>query len=77
MKDQSGKNTSYNMFDPASGRAAMPVRPQKPKDGFGFGGGTFTPGRMPSGGYQAVWNFGPDPKDYKNSPVSKPDKGVV
>ena len=67
----------HGRSEPSSGMAAMPVRPQKPKDGFGFGGGTFTPGRAPAGGFQAVWNFGPDPKDYKNSPVSKPDKGVV
>ena len=51
----------------------MPIRPQKPKDGFGFGGGTFTPGKAPAGGFQSVWNFSDRPNDYKNSPTTKPD----
>jgi hypothetical protein len=29
------------------------------------------------GGFQAVWNFSGRPDDYKNSPVSKPEKGGV
>jgi len=77
MKDQSNKNSMTDKWEKAGGQPSVAVRPQKPRDGMGFGGGTFTPGRAPAGGFQAVWNFGPDPKDYKNSPVSKPDKGVV
>ena len=73
MKENgSNKNVSYNYLDPASGRAAIPVRPQKPKDGYGFGGGTFKPGTAPSGGFQAVWNFSGREDDYKNSPATKP-----
>ena len=68
----SNKNVQSNYLDPAEGYAAVPTRPQKPKDGFGFGGGTFTPGRAPEGGYQAVWNFSDRPNDYKNSPTTKP-----
>jgi len=72
MKDQSNKNVTHNLLDPSSGQAATPVRPQKPKDGYGFGGGTFTPGTAPRGGFQAVWNFSDRPNDYKNSPTTKP-----
>ena len=71
MKDQSGKNLNEPSY------MAKAVKPQTVRNTFGLGGGTCTPGRAPAGGFQAVWNFGPDPKDYKNSPVSKPDKGVV
>ena len=71
MKDQSGKNLNEPSY------MAKAVKPQTVRNTFGLGGGTFTPSRAPAGGFQAVWNFGPDPKDYKNSPVSKPDKGVV
>ena len=71
MKDQSGKNLNEPSY------MAKAVKHQTVRNTFGLGGGTFTPGRAPAGGFQAVWNFGPDPKDYKNSPVSKPDKGVV
>ena len=71
MKDQSGKNLNEPAY------MAKAVKPQTVRNTFGLGGGTFTPGRAPAGGFQAVWNFGPDSKDYKNSPVSKPDKGVV
>ena len=71
MKDQSGKNLNEPSY------MAKAVKPQTVRNTFGLGGGTFTPGRAPAGGFQAVWTFGPDPKDYKNSPVSKPDKGVV
>lgn len=71
MKDQSGKNLNEPAF------MAQATKPQSMKNVMGMGGGTFTPGTAPRGGFQAVWNFGPDPKDYKNSPVSKPEKGVV
>jgi hypothetical protein len=29
------------------------------------------------GGFQSVWNYSGNPTDYKNSPVSKPEKGGV
>ena len=70
MKDQSGKNLNEPAY------MAKAVKPQTVRNTFGLGGGTFTPGRMPSGGFQSVWNFGPDPKDYKNSPTGKPDRKV-
>ena len=71
MKDQSGKNLNEPSY------MAKAVKPQTVRNTFGLGGGTFTPGRAPSGGFQAVWNFGPDSKDYKNSPTGKPEKGSV
>ena len=71
MKDQSGKNLNEPAY------MAKAVKPQTVRNTFGLGGGTFTPGRAPSGGFQAVWNFGPDSKDYKNSPTGKPEKGSV
>lgn len=71
MKDQSGKNLNEPSY------MAKAVKPQTVRNTFGLGGGTFTPGRAPAGGFQAVWNFGPDSKDYKNSPTGKPEKGSV
>ena len=71
MKDQSGKNLNEPSY------MAKDVKPQTVRNTFGLGGGTFTPGRAPAGGFQAVWNFGPDSKDYKNSPTGKPEKGSV
>ena len=68
MKDASGKNTRMGQVNP------QPIRPQKPVDGTSGGGGTFTPGMAPKGGFQGVWNFGPNRGDTKNSPTSKPDK---
>ena len=73
MKEKgSNRNVQSTPNDAQTGAIAVPTRPQKPKDGFGFGGGTFTPGRAPEGGYQAVWNFSDRPNDYKNSPSTKP-----
>lgn len=77
MKDRQNKNTHDGSRNIETGIVTQPVRPQKPKDSMGFGGGTFTPGHAPFGGFQAVWNFSGDPKNYKNSPTSKPDKGSV
>ena len=68
----SNRNIPTNYLDPSEGQSAVTTRPQKPKDGMGFGGGIFKPGRMPEGGYQAVWNFSDRPEDFKNSPISKP-----
>jgi len=51
------------------------VRPQKPRDGYGYGGGRFEPGKAPLGGFQSMWVFD-DTRDYKNSPTTKPGKKV-
>ena len=77
MKDNQNKNAFDSGRDIEGGNPAIAVRPQKPKDAFGFGGGTFTPGRAPFGGFQAVWNFDGNPKNYKSSPTGKPEKGSV
>lgn len=74
MKDKSNKNSLVDNRLPKEGVYSVPTRPQKPRDGYGFGGGMFTPGVAPYGGYQAIWNFNGKKDDYKNSPVSKPDK---
>lgn len=71
MKDLSNKNLNEPAYP---GKA---IKPQTVKNTMGRGGGTFTPGQMPAGGFQAVWNFSGRPDDYKNSPVSKPEKGGV
>lgn len=77
MKDRNNKNSPNDAVHPNLGAHSIPIRPQKPRDGYGYGGGTFTPGKAPMGGFQAVWNFSGRPDDYKNSPVSKPEKGGV
>jgi len=66
MKDQSGKNLNEPAY------MAKAIKPQTVRNTFGLGGGTFTPGTAPRGGYQAVWNFSDRPNDYKNSPTTKP-----
>ena len=75
MKDLKNKNSATDPRFPMLGAHSVPVRPQKPRDGYGYGGGTFTPGKAPLGGFQAVWNFSDRPTDYKNSPTAKPEKG--
>ena len=77
MKNRNNQNSTADARHPGEGVYSIPVRPQKPRDGYGYGGGTFTPGKMPLGGFQSVWNFSGRPDDYKNSPVSKPEKGGV
>lgn len=77
MKDKSNKNTMSDGINRSSGFAAVPVRPQKIKDSMGHGGGTFTPGVAPAGGFQSVWNFSNCPTDYKNSPSTKPNKSKI
>ena len=69
MKDKSNKNLN------APAWPAKAVKPQTIKNTYGHGGGTFTPGKAPVGGFQAVWNFSNRPGDFKNSPTSKPGKG--
>lgn len=54
-----------------SGKA---IKPQTIRNTLGRGGGTFTPGKAPSGGFQAIWNFSGRDNDYKNSPVAKPER---
>lgn len=68
MKDLD--NTNLNI--PA--RGARSVKPQTPKTVLGRGGGYFTPGVAPAGGYQSMWCYGENKGDYKNSPTTKPEK---
>jgi len=77
VKNRNNQNSTRDAYHPGDAIPSVPVRPQKPRDGYGYGGGTFTPGKAPMGGFQAVWNFSGRPDDYKNSPVSKPEKGGV
>lgn len=71
MKDRNNKNLNEPAWP------AKAIKPQSTRNILGHGGGTFTPGKAPAGGFQAVWNFSGRPDDYKNSPVSKPEKGEV
>ena len=64
------KGSNKNLNEPAMG--AIATKPQTIKNTYGRGGGTFTPGTAPAGGYQAVWNFSGDSSDTKNSPTTKP-----
>ncbi len=64
MKAPNGKT---NLNEPAP--AAKAVRPQKVADTLGHGGGRFTPGILPAGGFQGMWVFD-GTKDYKNSPTT-------
>ena len=67
-----------NHISPTVNEIAVPTRPQKPRDSYGQGrGAVFQPGRAPQGGFHPVWDFGPNPTDVKNSPVSKPEKGTI
>ena len=71
MKDFSNKNLNkINM-------SGVATKPQTIKNTMGRGGGYFNPGTAPSGGYQSMWCFGENKGDFKNSPVSKPEKGSV
>jgi len=67
MKNSDGKT---NLNEPA--RMARAVKPQTVKNTLGLGGGYFEPGKVPAGGFQAVWCFGKK-GDYKNSPTTKPE----
>ena len=67
MKDSSGKNVQTDMY-------AKPVRAQMPKDCYGHGANKYEPGVAPVGGFHSVFDFSGRSGDYKNSPVSKPEK---
>lgn len=67
MKDQ----YNQNLNEPSSGARA--VKPQTIKNTLGRGGGIYQSGVAPAGGYQSVWNFGPNKGDFKNSPTNKPE----
>jgi hypothetical protein len=71
MKDLGGKK---NLNEPAMG--AKSIKPQTMKNTLGRGGGYFTPGVMPAGGFQSMWCFGDNKGDYKNSPTTRPGKKV-
>lgn len=68
MKDSSGKK---NLNEPAW--MAKAVKPQTVRNTMGLGGGYFEPGKVPAGGFQAVWCFDETKGDYKNSPTTKPE----
>ena len=67
MKDSSGKNVPTDMY-------AKPVRAQMPKDCYGHGVNHWESGKAVSGGFLSVMDFSGRPNDYKNSPISKPEK---
>lgn len=75
MKDKSNKNSLSDSQHPGEGEHSIPVRPQRPRDGYGYGGGRFEPGKAPIGGFQSMWVFD-GTKDFKNSPTTKPGKKV-
>jgi hypothetical protein len=70
MKKQ---NSTENLNEPAY--MAKAIKPQSVRNTLGLGGGRFTPGKAPEGGFQSMWVFD-GTKDYKNSPTTKPGKKV-
>jgi hypothetical protein len=71
MKDKSGK--TINDAQPM----ATATRPQTIKDTLGNGTNSWTSGVAPKGGYHSTWDFSGRTGDYKNSPVTKPEKGTI
>jgi|APGre2960657373_1045057.scaffolds.fasta_scaffold44386_3 hypothetical protein len=65
------KNSNINEGGPSFGGVA--VKPQSVKNTLGRGGGHFTPGFLPLGGFQGMWVF-TDSEDTKNSPTTKPER---
>ena len=70
MKDEN------NRMKQGKAEMAYPTRPQIVRDTFGKGVNSYTSGKAPPG-YVSTWDFSGNPTDYKNSPVSKPEKGSV
>jgi hypothetical protein len=54
-------------------KMVKPIRPQIPQDTYGLGGGYFTPGKVPAGGFNSMWCFDGS-HNPKKSPTSKPEK---
>lgn len=54
-------------------KPVKPIRPQIPQDTYGLGGGYFTPGKVPAGGFNSMWCFNGS-HDPKKSPTTKPEK---
>jgi len=52
---------------------ADPIRPQKPSDNTGMNE-KWTPGKLPKGGFQSVWDFSQGSYSTKLSPTGKPEK---
>lgn len=71
MKDKSGKIISDAQ------PMATATRPQTIKDTLGHGTNCFNPGVAPRGGFVSTWDFSGRQYDYKNSPVTKPEKGTI
>lgn len=71
-----GQMTKFQRSHVDNQQIAQSVRPQLPRDAYGEGRPTYSSGELPKGGYQAIWGFGGDPHDTKNSPTTKPGKKV-
>jgi hypothetical protein len=71
MKDKSGKTISDAQ------PMATATRPQTIKDTLGNGTNSWTSGVAPKGGFHSTWDFSGRTGDYKNSPVTKPEKGTI
>ena len=59
----------------SSQQTSMAVRPPLPRDGTKDGRPHWTPGELPKGGFQSVWNFG-ERNNTKDSPVTVKEKKV-
>jgi len=68
VKDSNNKNLNEPAWP------AKAVKPQTVKNTMGRGHNSFKPGVAPQGGFTAVWDYSDRPNDFKNSPISKPEK---
>jgi hypothetical protein len=73
---KSGQATKFQRSQDDNQQIADASRPQLPRDGSMNGRPTFTSGELPKGGYQAIWAFGDNPTNTKNSPTTKPGRKI-
>ena len=69
MKDSSGKNIPIDEYN-----RSQAVRPQIPQDKYYVGVNHWQSGTAVPGARLSVIDFSGRPNDYRNSPVSKPEK---
>ena len=69
MKDSSGKNVPTDEYN-----RSQATRPQVPQDKYYAGVNHWQSGTAVPGARLSVIDFSDRPNDYRNSPISKPEK---
>jgi hypothetical protein len=64
---------SYQPLDKDKPHPVTPIRAQLPLDTYGLGVMHWKPGQLPTGGYQAVFDYS-NSDNVKRSPTSRPEK---